>query len=88
MILWQWHVWQLAPDAKLFTIKLDIVKTTSMDIEYIILITDFLSSVRKVVYSFVYFRQAYLFAVYSVLRSFSYSFNYKIKFWNCLSNAK
>ena len=36
-----------------------------------------------------YSRQAYFLAVYSILRLFfSCSLNYRIIFWNCLSNAK
>ena len=41
--------WTTTPDVKLFAIKLSIVKATSMDIEYIILITNFLGSSRKTV---------------------------------------
>ena len=36
-------------DAKLYTIRLEVYKGTSMDIKCIILITDFLGSAKKVV---------------------------------------
>ena len=36
-------------DTELFAIKLGVSKTTSMNIEYIILITNFLGSIRKIV---------------------------------------
>ena len=38
-----------ASDAKLFAIRLEVSKATSMNIEYIILITNSLGSVRKAV---------------------------------------
>jgi len=41
-------------DAELFAIKLEVSKATSMNIEHIILITDFLGSVRKIVDPSVY----------------------------------
>ena len=43
-------------DAKLFAIRLEVFKATSMDIEYIILITDSLGSVRKTIDPLVYSR--------------------------------
>ena len=51
--------WKTAFDAKLFARRLGIAKATSMDIEHIILIIDFLSFVRKTVNLSVYSRQAY-----------------------------
>ena len=36
-------------DAELFAIELEVSKVTSMDIEYIILITNSLCSVRKII---------------------------------------
>jgi len=46
-------------DAKLFTIRLEVFKVISINIEYIILITDSLGFVRKVVDFLVYFGQTY-----------------------------
>ena len=83
--------WTTALDTKLFAIRLDIVKTTSMDIEHIILITDFLSFSRKTVDLFVHFKQAHSLTVCSMLRFrlfLSCGLNYRIKFWNCLNNTK
>ena len=51
--------WKTVFDAKLFARRLGITKATSMDIEHIILIIDFLSSVRKTVNLSVYSRQAH-----------------------------
>jgi len=68
-------------DTELFSIRLDIVKATNMNIECIILITDSLDSAKKVVDLFVYSRQAYFLAAYSVLRLFfSCGLNYKIEY--------
>ena len=76
------------PDAKLFAIRLDIAKTTSIDIEYIILITDSLGSTRKAVNLSVYSGQAHFLVVCFVLRLFfSCSLNHRIKSWNCSSNV-
>jgi len=77
-----------APDIKLFAIRLGIAKATSMDIIYIILITDSLGSARKTVDLYVYSEQAHSLAVYSAFRSFfSYGLNYRIEFWNFSSNG-
>ena len=38
-----------APDTELFFIRLEVSKTTSIDIEHIIIITDSLESARKIV---------------------------------------
>jgi len=66
-----------APDTKLFAIRLGIVKATSIDIEYTILITDSLGSTRKVVNLSVHSGQAHFLAVCFVLRLFfSYSLNH------------
>ena len=76
-------------DAKLFAIRLGVFKITNMNIKYIIIITDFLSSVRKTVDLSVYFKQAQSLAVYFVLKLFSCdSLGYKIKFWDFPSKAK
>ena len=48
-----------APNTKLFAIRLDIAKTTSMNIECIIFITDSLDFARKAVDTSVYSKQAY-----------------------------
>jgi len=56
-----------APDTELFTIRLNIAKATSMDIECIILITDFSDSAGKAVNSSVYFEQAYFLTVCFIL---------------------
>ena len=57
--LWRLVYWVLSsktlagktttPDTELFAIKLGVSKTTSMNIEYIILITNSLGSIRKIV---------------------------------------
>jgi len=62
-------------DAEPFTIRLYIMKTTSIDIKYIILITDSLNSISKVVGSnlFVHSKQAYFL-------DHSCSLDYKIEF--------
>ena len=57
-------------DAELFVIRLEVFKTTSMNIEHIILITSSLCFARKVVDHSVYFEQAHSLAVYSALKSF------------------
>ena len=83
--------WTTALDTKLFVIRLDIVKTTSMYIKHIILITDFLGFSRKAVDPFVHFRQAHSLTVCFILRFrlfLSCSLNYRIKFWNCFNNTK
>jgi len=68
-------------DTELFAIRLEVSKATSMDIEYIILITDSLVSVRKTVDLSVHSGQAYSLAIYFVIRLFFCSgFGYKIKF--------
>ena len=74
-------------DAKLLTIKLGIAKTASINIEYIILITNFLDFARKTVDFSIYSEQAYSLAICSILiLFFSYSLNYKIE--NCSSNTE
>jgi len=76
-------------DIELFAIRLEVSKATSMDIEYIILITDSLVSVMKTVDLSVHFRQAYSQAIYFVIRLFFCGgFGYKIEFWNCPSKAE
>ena len=76
-------------DAKLFAIRLDIAKATSMAIEYIILITDSLGSVRQAVDLSVYPRQAHSLAVCSTLKLFfSQDYGYRIDFWDCSSKAE
>ena len=62
-------------DDELFTIRLYIMKTTSIDIKYVILITDSLNSTSKAVGSdlFVHSKQAYFL-------DHSCSLDYKIKF--------
>lgn len=57
-------------NARLFTVRLEVSKTTSMDIEHIILIADFLGSARKVINPLVYSRQVHSLAVCSALRLF------------------
>ena len=56
-----------APNAKLFTIRLRVSKTTSMNIEYIILITNSLNLARRVIDSLVYSGQVDLLVVCSAL---------------------
>ena len=68
-------------DAKLFVIRLDVAKTTSIAIEHIILITDSLGSARWVVDLSVHFGQAYSLAVCFTLRLFfSQDYGYRINF--------
>jgi len=77
------------PDSKLFAIRLGIAKATTMNIEYIILITDSLGSAKIAVDFSVHSGQAYFLTVCSVLRLFySCSLNHRIEFWNCLSNTE
>ena len=73
-------------DAKLFAIRLGIAKTTSINIEHIILTTNSLSFARKIVDPSIHSEQAYSLAVCFIL-FFSYSLNYRIEFQNCLSNT-
>ena len=81
--------WTTAFDNKLFVIRLDITKITSMNIEHVILITDSPSSARKTVGFSVHSGQTHSFTISFILRLFfSYSPNYRIKFWDCLSNAE
>jgi len=59
------------------------MKTTNINIKYIILITDSLNSTSKTVGLdlFVHSKQAYFL-------DHSCGFDYKIEFWNCPSNTK
>jgi len=57
-------------DAELFIIRLKVSKTTSMNIEYIIIITGSLNSAKKIVDLLVHSEQAYSLAICSILRSF------------------
>ena len=68
------------PNTELFYIRLGIDKATSINIQYIIFITDSLVSANKIVDFSVHSEQAYLLAIYFVLRLFfSCSLNYKIE---------
>ena len=70
-------------DTKLFAIKLEVFKATSMYIEHIILITNSLNFAKKIVDSLVYSGQAHSLAVCFILRLFFCNgFGYKIKFWD------
>ena len=72
-----------ASDTKLFAIKLEVFKATSMYIEHIILITNSLDFVRKTVDPLVHSEQAHSLAVCSIFRLFfCNSLGYKIKFWD------
>ena len=74
-------------NAQLFVIQLGIAKATSINIEYIILITNSLDFARKIVDLSIYSKQAYSLAICSILIFFfSYSLNYKIE--NCSSNTE
>jgi len=76
-------------DTKLFITRLYIAKATSMDIRCIILISNSSNSTRKIVDLSVHSEQAHSLAICSILRYFfSFSLNYRIKFWNCSSNAE
>ena len=78
-----------ASDTELFCIRLEVSKTTSIDIEHIILITDSLGSARKTVDPSVHSGQAHYLTVHSVHRLFFCgSFDYKIKFWDFLSKTE
>ena len=55
--------WTTTPDIKLFAIRLSFTKATSMDIKYIILVTNSLGSARKVVDLFVHSEQAHFLAI-------------------------
>jgi len=78
-----------APNAKLFTIRLEISKATNMEIRHIILITDSLSLTRRAVDLSVHSGQAHSLTVYSALRSFfSGSLSHRIEFWGCPSKAE
>ena len=69
------------PNAELFTIRIRVSKVTSMNIEHIILITNFLGSVRKIVDLSVYLEQTYSLAIYPALRLlFCGSLDHKIEF--------
>jgi len=59
-----------ASDAKLFAIRLNVSKTTSMDIKHIILITDSIGLARRSVELSVHSEQAHSLAVCSALRLF------------------
>ena len=61
------------PDTKLFAIRLDIAKATSIDIEYIILITDSLGSTRKAVDLSVYSGQDFIDFLKKYLSTFAFS---------------
>ena len=70
-----------APNTELFAIRLGIAKATSMNIQYIIFITNSLVSAGKIINLSIHFKQAYFLAIYSVLRLFfSCSLNHKIEF--------
>ena len=70
-----------APDAKLFAIRLDVSKATSMGIEHITLITDSLGPARRSVNPSVHSGQAYSLAVCSALQLFFCSgSSHRIKF--------
>ena len=59
-----------ASDAELFVIRLRVSKATSMNIEHIILITDSLSSDRRLVDPSEYSRQVYFLTICSALKLF------------------
>jgi len=78
-----------ASDAEPSAIRLEVSKTTSIDIEHIILITNPLGSVRKTVDPSVYSRQTHFLVICSILRLFFCSgLSHKINFWNCPSKAE
>jgi len=78
-----------APNTELFTIRLEVFKTTSINIKCIIFINNSLKLARRVVDPLVYSGQVHLLAVYSALTLFfSSSLSYKIKLWNYPSKAK
>ena len=70
-----------APNAELFVIVLGVSKATSINIEHIILINNFLSLARRAVDFSVYSKQVHLLTIYSVLRLFfSSSLSHRIEF--------
>jgi len=73
----------------LFAIRLGIVKATSFDIKYIVLITDSLSAVTRAVDASVHSGQVYSLAVVHALRNFFTGYSdYSINFWKCPSKAQ
>jgi len=78
-----------APNAELFTIRLEFSKATSIKIEHIILITDSLDLARREVDPLVYSEQTHSLTVCSALRSFfSGGLSHRIEFWGCPSKAE
>jgi len=78
-----------ALDAELFAIQLGVVKATSFDIKHIILITDSLTAVRRVVNASVHSDQTYSLAiVYALRRYFTGYPNCSIYFWNYPSKVQ
>ena len=70
-----------ALNTELFIIRLEISKTTSIEIKHIILITDSLGLTRKTVDLSVHSGQAHSLTIYSALKSFfSGSFSHRIEF--------
>jgi len=60
-----------ALDAEVFAIQLGVVKATSFDVKYIVIITDSLTAARRAVDAFVHSGQAYSLAIVYALRDSS-----------------
>jgi len=76
-------------DAKLFAIRLGVVKATSFNIKCIVIITDSLTAARRAVDTSVHSGQAHSLAIVQALRGFFTNHpNHLIHFWNCLSKAQ
>ena len=76
-------------DAELFAIRLGVVKTTSFDVKYIIIITDSLTAARRAVDTSVHSGQAHSLAIVQALRGFFTNHpDRSIHFWDCPSKAQ
>jgi len=78
-----------ALDVELFAIQLGVVKATSFEIKYIILITDSLTAARRAVNASVHSDQAYSLGIVHALRRYFTGYpNCSIHFWNCPSKVQ
>jgi len=76
-------------NTRLFAIRLEVSKATSMDIKHMILIANSLDFARKAIDFLVYSGQAHSLAVCSALRLFFCSgLSHEIEFWDCSSKAE
>jgi len=78
-----------ALDAELFAIRLGVVKATSFDVKYIIIITDSLTAARRAVNASVHSGQAHSLAIVQALRGFFTNHpDRSIHFWDCPSKVQ